>query len=125
MDVLTRISMTDVAYVCLLLGFVALGTFVYALAVESPLAAVLGAGLVVLLTASVAGFRTGARKRAESNESGIAIEGSNIWARPLRREEIDRYLKTYRSVRDGHGHMLHVVSTPAAEPTTSTHRRAA
>ena len=65
--------MTNVAYVCLLLMFVALGTFVYALAAGSAVAGIIGAGLVVLMVASVAGFRIGARKRAESNDSGIEI----------------------------------------------------
>ncbi len=67
--------MTNVAYVFLLLVFVALGMFVYALAAESALAGIIGASLVVLMVASVAGFRVGARKRAESNDSGIEIPG--------------------------------------------------
>jgi hypothetical protein len=116
--VLKRISLTNVAYVCLLLGFVALGTFVYALAVQSPLTAMIGAVLVVLLAASAVGFRAGARKRAESNDSGITIEGVNVWARPLRRDEIEQYLASYRGVRDGHAQMLKAVATPAAEPAT-------
>ena len=98
--------MTNVAYVLLLLAFVALGTFVYALAAESSLAGVIGASMVVLFAISVAGFRIGARKRAQSNDSGIEIDGANIWARPLRREQIDQYLMSYRGVRDGHEQML-------------------
>jgi hypothetical protein len=82
--------MTNVAYVFLLLVFVALGMFVYALAAESPLAGIFGAGMVVLMIATVAGFRIGSRKRAASNVSGIEIPGENIWARPLRREQIER-----------------------------------
>ncbi len=92
--------MTDVAYVLLLLVFVALGTFVYALATESALAGIIGGSLVVLMVASVVGFRIGARKRAESNDSGIEIPGENVWARPLRREQIERYLLSYRGIRD-------------------------
>lgn len=122
---LRRVSMTDVAYVCFLLMFVALGTFVYALAARSTMAGIIGAGLVVLMVATVVGFRIGARKRATSNDSGIEIEGANIWARPLRREQIDRYLQRYRGVRDGHTQMLRAVSTSSAAPTTSMHRRAA
>ncbi len=99
--VFTRVSMTYVAYVCLLLGFVMLGTFVYALAAGSGMAGVIGASLVVSLVASVVGFRVGARNRAESNDSGIPIEGANIWAQPLRREQIDRYLSSYRRGQDG------------------------
>jgi hypothetical protein len=115
--------MTNVAYVLFLLMFVALGTFVYALATESAQAGIIGAILVVLMIASVAGFRIGARTRAESNDSGIEIPGENIWARPLRREQIDRYLQTYRRVRDGHEQTVQAAS--AAEPTRLIDRRAA
>ena len=66
--------MTYVAYVLLLLAFVALGTFVYALATDSALAGTIGGTLVVLMVASVVGFRIGARNRAKSNDSGIEIE---------------------------------------------------
>jgi hypothetical protein len=128
MDVLTtlrRVSMTDVAYVLLLLVFVALGTFVYALATDSALAGIIGGSLVLLMVASVVGFRIGARKRSESDDSGIEIEGANIWARPLRREQIDRYLLGYRGVRDGHEQMVQAVSVVAAEPTRLIDRRAA
>ena len=119
---LRRVSMTDVAYVLLLLAFVALGTFVYALATESALAGIIGGTLIVLMVASVVGFRIGARNRAESNDSGIEIEGANVWARPLRREQIDRYLQSYRGVRDGHEQTVQAV---AAEPTRLIDRRAA
>jgi hypothetical protein len=119
---LRRVSMTDVAYVCFLLVFVALGMFVYALATQSALAGIIGASLVALMVAMVVGFRVGARKRAESNDSGIEIEGVNVWARPLRREQIDRYLQSYRGVRDGHAQTLRA-ATEVTEPTT--HRRAA
>jgi hypothetical protein len=119
---LRRVSMTDVAYVLLLLAFVALGTFVYALATDSALAGVIGGSLVVLMVASVVGFRIGARNRAESNDSGIEIEGANVWAQPLRREQIDRYLQSYRGVRDGHEQM---VQADTAEPTRLIDRRAA
>ena len=122
---LRRVSMTNVAYVCLLLGFVALGTFVYALAAESALAITIGTSLVVLIVVSVVGFRIGARKRAESNDSGITIEGANIWARPLRREQIDRYLLSYRGVQDGVEQKAPTVAVIAAEPTASSDRRAA
>ena len=89
-------SKSFMAYVCLLLGFVALGTFVYAAATGSQLAAANGAVLVLAFTAAVVRFRAGSRQVAESNESGIPIEGANIWAKPLRRAQIDRYLSTYR-----------------------------
>jgi hypothetical protein len=114
--------MTNVAYVPFLLVFVALGTFVYALATASPLAWTIGASLVVLMAATVVGFRVGARKRAESNDSGIAIPGENIWARPLRREQIDRYLLSYRGAQEGDPQKATLV---VAEPTRLMDRRAA
>ena len=122
---LRRVSMTYVAYVLLLLAFVALGTFVYALATDSALAGIVGGSLIVLMVASVVGFRIGARNRAKSNDSGIEIEGANIWAQPLRREQIDRYLRSYRGARDGHEQKVQAVSAIAAEPTRLIDRRAA
>jgi hypothetical protein len=119
-----RVSMTYVAYVCLLFGFVMLGTFVYALAAASSMAWVIGAGLVVSLVASVVGFRVGARHRAESNDSGIPIEGANIWAQPLRREQIDRYRLSYRGGAD-RGRGSHAVTVTAADPEASVDRHAA
>ena len=102
---LGRMNPTNVAYIGLLLVFVALGTFVYALAVGSELAGVIGGSLILLAIATVVGFRVGARKRAESNDSGITIEGANVWAHPMRRQQIDRYLQTYRGTREGHARM--------------------
>ena len=112
-----RISMTNVAYVLFLLVFVSLGMFVYALAVGSGLVSVIGPALLGLLIATAVGFRIGARKRAESNDSGIEIPGENIWARPLRREQIDRYLESYRGAQ--------TAPTVAVEPTPSIDRCAA
>ena len=117
--------MTNVAYVLLLLVFVALGTFVYALASESAMAGIIGGSLVVLMVATVVGFRRGARKRAESNDSGIEIGGENIWARPLRREQIDRYRLSYRGVQNGDAQVLQAMSVPGGEPTRLVDRRAA
>jgi hypothetical protein len=125
MKKLRRISATDVAYVCFLLTFVALGTFVYALAAGSAAAGIIGAGLVVLMVAAVAGFRVGARKRAASNDSGIEIDGANIWARPLRRDQIDRYLQSYRAVRENHERLLQTVAVPGGQPAELMDRRAA
>ena len=115
--------MTNVAYVLLLLVFVALGMFVYALAAESAFAGIIGASMVVLTVASVVGFRIGARKRAESNDSGIEIPGENIWARPLRREQIERYLSSYRGIRDNHEQLLQAV--PGGDARRWIDRRAA
>lgn len=113
--------MTNVAYLMLLLVFVALGMLVYSLATGGALAGIFAASMVMLMIASVVGFRIGARIRAESNDSGIAIPGENIWARPLRREQIDRYMQSYRGVRENHEHLLQAV----AEPTRLIDRRAA
>ncbi|OBB77117.1 hypothetical protein [Mycobacterium sp. 852014-52144_SCH5372336] len=112
---LGRIPPTLVAYICLLLSFAALGTFVYALAAQNAVAGIIGASLVVLMVTAVMGFRVGARKRAESNDSGIEIPSENIWARPLRREQIDHYLSTYRGVRDNHGQLLDAATEVPAE----------
>ncbi|MCT7658341.1 hypothetical protein [Mycobacterium deserti] len=122
---LRKVSATEVAYVCFLLTFVALGTFVYALAARSAAVWVLGAGFIVLMVAMVAGFRIGARKRAASNDSGIEIEGANVWARPLRREQIDRYLQSYRGISESHEHLLQAVATPLGEPSKTMERQAA
>ena len=118
-------SMTYMAYVAFLMVFVALGTFVYALASGSAVTGVIGASLVVLMVASVVGFRIGARNRAKSNDSGIEIEGANVWAQPLRREQIDRYLQSYRGGQDGHEQAAQAASAVAAEPTRLIDQRAA
>ena len=86
---------------------------------------IIGGILVGLIVATVVGFRVGARKRAESNESGIEIEGANVWARPLRREQIDRYLLRYRGAQESRGQKLAAASVVAAEPTRLMDRRAA
>jgi hypothetical protein len=76
-NLLRRLPVTYLAYVCLLLGFVALGCFVYALAAGSAYAVLIGAALVLSFAAAVAGFRIGDRPA-------------------VRDGEIDRYLQTYR-----------------------------
>ncbi|MGY4653765.1 hypothetical protein [Mycobacterium sp. URHB0021] len=122
---LRRVPMTETAYLCLLLGFVALGTFVYALAAESALAGIIGVGMVILMVASIVGFRIGARKRAASNDSGIEIPDENIWGRPLRRGQIERYLSTYRGIPDNHGQLLQALPVPGGDATRWIDRRAA
>ncbi|MGV0788373.1 hypothetical protein ABQF33_15810 [Mycolicibacterium sp. XJ2] len=122
---LGRIPPTLVAYVCLVLSFAALGTFVYALAAQSAVAGIIGAGMVVLMVTAVVGFRVGARKRAESNDSGIEIPSENIWARPLRREQIDQYLSTHRGVRDNHEQLLDAATEVPGMPTREMERQAA
>lgn len=117
--------MTNVAYVSLLSGFVALGTFVYALAAQSALAWIIGVGMVTLFAAAIVGFRVGARTRAKGNDSGIEIPGENIWAQPLRREQVAKYLSSYRDMRDNHGQLLQAVAVPGGDPTPWVNRRAA
>jgi len=124
LNVSRRVPMTYVGYVCLLLGFVMLGTFVYALAAGSSMAGPIGTSLVVLFVASVVGFRIGARNRAQSNDSGTPIEGANIWAQPLRREQIDRYLLSYRRGQDGE-QKPRAVTVIDSESEASIDRRAA
>ncbi len=96
---LRRTSMSSLAYISLLVAFIALGTFVAALATGSRWAMVLGVVLIACLAASVAGFRTAARKITRPNaitEPGSAV---SIFSTPLRREQVDRYLENYRGGR--------------------------
>jgi hypothetical protein len=109
----------------MLMGFVALGTFVDALAAQSAVAWVIGAAFLALMAATVVGFRVGMRKRAESNDSGMEIEGANIWIRPLRQKQIDKYLASYRNTRDNHGRLLEAVAVPGDDPTRLIDRQAA
>lgn len=108
------------AYVCLLLGFVMLGLFVYALAAGDPLATMAGSGLALFFIAAVVGFRTAARRRTESNDGNTAVDGANMWAKNLRAEQIDRYLQAHRAQR--------AVAEPAFEQASTIaddYRRAA
>ena len=109
LKVLSPQAITNVGYASFLMTFAALGMFVYALAVGNPFALVLGAMLVAFMTVMVVGFRAGARRRSESNESGIAIDGANVWAQPLRREQIDQYLLRYRGVQTDDGEQVEPV----------------
>ncbi|KUI26188.1 hypothetical protein AU195_14440 [Mycobacterium sp. IS-1496] len=92
-------TITYLAYVGFLVGFIGLGLFVYALAAGSAVAGIIGAALVISDLATVVLFRLGARKRAAENDSGIEIPGVNIFATPLEQEQIDNYLLTYRGER--------------------------
>jgi hypothetical protein len=119
-----RISVTYVAYVCLLLGFVALGLFVYALAAGSPVAGMIGGGMIILLVTTVVLFRAGARKLAESNDSGIEIPGMNIFATPLKRDQIAQYHHTYRGAQDRQD-KTRLVAVAAGAPTRHDDERRA
>ena len=90
-------SITYLAYVGFLVGFIGLGLFVYALAAGSAVAGIIGAALVICDIVTVWLFRVGARRRAAENDSGIEIPGVNIFATPLKRQQIDQYLATYRA----------------------------
>ena len=89
-----HVSASGLAYVLLLMAFAALGLFVAALATGSGLAVVAGLVLIACLAGSVAGFRAAARMLAQT----IAQPDSavSIFSRPLRQDEIDRYLERYR-----------------------------
>ncbi|BBY17707.1 hypothetical protein MLIT_32990 [Mycolicibacterium litorale] len=121
-------SITYAGYLGFLVGFIGLGLFVYALAVGSAVAGVIGAILVVTDIATVALFRAGARRRAEENDSGIEIPGVNIFATPLERDEIDRYLMQYRGVQrsdDDEQSGARLVSIPAGAPSRREENRLA
>ena len=99
MSMARRISSSTasvLAYVLLLVGFVALGLFVGALASGSAVAVAFFVALVVCLAGSVTGFRAASRKLSES---GVFIEATSpvsIFDAPLDEEQIDRYLESYR-----------------------------
>jgi hypothetical protein len=93
-------TITYLAYVGFLVGFIGLGLFIYALAVGSVLAGVIGVVLIISDAATVMLFRKGARKRAAENDSGIDIPGVNIFATPLKREEIQQYHLIYRGAEN-------------------------
>jgi hypothetical protein len=118
------ISPTTVAYLCFLFGFVALGAFVYALAAGSVVAGIIGAVLVACFAIAVAGFRLGAKKLVASNLMESPLDGANIWARPMRQDQIDRYLLAYRGGPAGPHEPRPVTALPA-EPRAADYRRAA
>ena len=86
-----------VGYLLLLLAFATLGLFVAALATGTASAAVLfGVGLIACLGGSVAGFRAASRRLSES---GVFIEATSpvsIFSAPLRQQQVDTYLDSYR-----------------------------
>lgn len=91
---LKALNLPYVAYGLLLLGFVSLGAFVAALAFGSPLAVVAGLALVASFAGAVVGFRAGARRLAHAAPTGDSAV--SIFSIPLRRDEVDRYLQSYR-----------------------------
>jgi hypothetical protein len=114
-----RGSVTYLAYVLLLMAFVSLGIFVAALATESDVVGAAGAGLIACLGGAVAGFRKGSRTLAESTGSGDTANNLSIFSVPLRRDQIDRYLKEYRDER---GNLAQPGRTIAAVAGTESDR---
>jgi hypothetical protein len=89
-------SITYLAYVMLLLAFIALHVFVAELAVRSGVAAAAGTALVISLAAAVFGFRLGASRLARASEAAGSTHKLSIWADQLEQDRIDRYRATYR-----------------------------
>ncbi|OBK72742.1 hypothetical protein [Mycobacterium sp. 1274761.0] len=96
---LSRISAevaSAVGYLLLLAAFTSLGLFIAALAAGSALAAILGIGLIACLAGSVIGFRSAAQALKQSGVFAEATSPVSIFSSPLRRQEVDRYLESYR-----------------------------
>jgi hypothetical protein len=83
-------------YMSLLLSFAALGPFVAALATGSRMAAILGTAVFACLAGSVLSFRAASRKLARSGVFVEATSPVSIFSKPVRRNQIERYLGTYR-----------------------------
>lgn len=92
-----RILNPVVGYLLVLLGFVFLGVFVAALALQSEVAVVLGVALAASFGLAVMSFRNGSAKLAKAREAGTIGDNVSIWARPLRQEQIDGYYVNYRA----------------------------
>lgn len=105
-------TITLLAYLSFLVGFVALGLFVYALTAGSSLRGVFGIAVVATFAAAVVLFPMGARMRAKANDSGIEIPGMNIFATPLKRDQIDTYLAHYRGAPEADDVSEPVLSQP-------------
>lgn len=112
-------TVTYLAYVAFLVGFIALGLFIYALTAGGSLMGVFGIAVVAAFAAAIVLFPMGARMRAEANDSGIEIPGVNIFATPLKRNQIDKYLAHYRGV--GSGEEYETRRVPAAVEAPSRH----
>jgi hypothetical protein len=92
-----RVSVSSLAYASLLMAFVSLGAFVAALATESRWTTISGVALVACLAASVAGFRAAGRAVARTTAVAEPASAVSIFSTPLHQEQVDRYLKNYRT----------------------------
>jgi hypothetical protein len=98
MNIARRMSVSTtsaLAYTLLITAFAALGVFVATLALGSGWAVGTGLTLVACLAGSVLGFRAAGRKLAQAETAEPS--NASIFVTPLRRDEIDRYLETYRA----------------------------
>ena len=120
-----RISVTYLAYVMLLFGFISLGVLVGSLAVGGTgVARLAGVALVGSLAASVVGFRVAAR--TFKAERGSDAHNVSIFDRPRDAEAADRYAQRYRAVETGTGSGAgRGVAGPDVETPAPRERRAA
>jgi cell division protein FtsW (lipid II flippase) len=92
-----RVSVSSLAYISLLMAFTSLGVFVAALATGSLWTTIAGVVLIACLAASVAGFRAAARTIARCTAVAEPASAVSIFSTPLQQDQIDRYLKNYRT----------------------------
>ncbi|WP_155763684.1 hypothetical protein [Mycobacterium asiaticum] len=94
-----NVYVIGLAYVALLMALAFLGGLVASLAAGSELAIAAAVGLIACLWGAVAGFRAGSRKLDQSPSVGDSINNTSIFAAPMHRDEVERYLNTYRGKR--------------------------
>lgn len=92
-----RIPVSNVAYVLLLVAFVALGLFVTAMALGSNLAVVAAAAMVACLGSAVAGFRASARRLSAARLPGAPTNNVSMFSTPVDQGQVDRYREMYRA----------------------------
>jgi hypothetical protein len=63
---------------------------------KSEFAGILGIALTASFGMAVPAFRNGSATLATARDAGIIGDNANIWARPLRQEQIDGYHLNYR-----------------------------
>lgn len=122
--VFRRIPATSVAYVLLLVAFVSLGAFVAALSLGSSVATVAAVALIVSFAGAVVGFRAGARRLADGRDPGAPAHNVSIFSTPLRRDEVDRYLQSYRDAAETAPAIRQVTLVPGGRAKDVEHRAA-